>query len=71
MNIAEIAQDLFKELYPSNVIFLHAYKYFREQRYPGVGTKQFTDWFDHKKWMEKETVRLVRKKKNDEVSRKY
>ena len=69
--IKEALLKRLKELYPSNVIFLHAYKYFREAQYPGVGHKKFTNWTEHKEWMRKEANRLERIAHNKKVSEEY
>jgi len=71
MDLNNLINRFWKELFPDTVIHLSTYRLERSKKYPGVGFKQFVDLVSHKQWLLNETKRLQRKAHNDAVLQKF
>jgi hypothetical protein len=71
IDLNQLLKKIWNEVVDPDVIYLSDYKYERSRRYPGVGFRYFTDFYDHKKWLEKERNRLLREENNRRISKKY
>lgn len=71
LDIQQLLKSIWSEVFDPDVIYLSNYKFERSQRYPGVGYKFFSDFFDHKKWLEKERQRVMREHNNQRIINMY
>lgn len=75
MSLMELIHKYWKEVLPLNLIFLAIYKMERMRRFPNIPHRYFNpktmDWFNYKKWREKEEARQLRIHHNRKVAEGY
>lgn len=64
MQLNEIVDDTFNEIFTDKIEFLSVYKMQRNNEFPGVPVRFFTDWGAHREWMRAERNRQVRRLNN-------
>ena len=71
MDLGNLIKQFWNDIYPEDVIYLNTYRFERSKRFPGVGTKIFTNWEAHKRWRLQELKRVQRNEHNKGVLERF